>query len=335
MQTRTTIWLSPTDLVTGDPVLQISYPSVNHPSTDITSSEIGNMNWISMGLRLPQDIRIDEVTICYQVSNPQSFISQIQLTEMKTPNQVNVRYDEFTMLNKTDPPECHTSHVGGIMPSVGTSVTLALRLNFNNIGDKIMLGAIGIKIYFIAKGCSINVRDYGAIGDGVIDDTDPIQAAEDAAVAFSGVVFFPPGCYIINGAKAVVPDPQMNPSGTRRYGIYKKSNTKWTGCGFSSSILKLKNNSTSNITGVQKVVDPQMIYANAKLNDIGFYGLGFDLNGANNPLPTLANVAAIWFDGACLEVHGMVVEDCKFYNGPGATVILGTKPVYLLVWLSS
>jgi hypothetical protein len=198
----TTIWLSSTDFVTGDPTLQIRYPSVNHPSTDITSTEVGDLKWILIGLRLPQDVRIEELTICYQVSNPQSFISQIRLTEMKTPNQAIVRYDEVTMLSKTDPPECHISHAGDVIPTIGTSVTLALRINFNNIEDKIMLGTVGVKIYSIAKGCYINVRDYGAIGDGVIDDTDAIQVAEDAADAFGGVVFFHPGTYIINGAKS-------------------------------------------------------------------------------------------------------------------------------------
>lgn len=42
------------------------------------------------------------------------------------------------------------------------------------------------------------VRDYGAKGDGVANDTAPIQAAIDAcSAAGGGVVFFPPGTYCV------------------------------------------------------------------------------------------------------------------------------------------
>lgn len=156
----------------------------------------------------------------------------------------------------------------------------------------------------------LSVKWFGAKGDAKTDDTEAIQAAEDAAANVGGVVRFPPGTYLINGARAAIPGD------TRRYGINKKSNTKWVGDGYGSSILRLKADSTA------QGVDPQMVYANAPLTDVGFYRLGFDLNGASNTLGSLANVAAIWFNGEALEVHGMAVDSCRFYNGPGATVIL-------------
>jgi hypothetical protein len=113
-----------------------------------------------MGLRLPENISIEEIIVCYQISgqqpNPQpgqlSLISQIRLTEMKTPDKAIVRYDEATLLNKIDPPECHTSHVGSVVPTPGAAVILALRLYFKNTTDKIMVGAVGVKIKPIAGG---------------------------------------------------------------------------------------------------------------------------------------------------------------------------------------
>lgn len=47
----------------------------------------------------------------------------------------------------------------------------------------------------------LSVKNYGATGDGVTDDTDAIQNAIDAAIAQKvGTVFFPDGVYLVNGA---------------------------------------------------------------------------------------------------------------------------------------
>lgn len=45
-------------------------------------------------------------------------------------------------------------------------------------------------------GDSVNVRDYGAVGDGVADDRAAIHAARDAA-GVGGALVFPPGTYRI------------------------------------------------------------------------------------------------------------------------------------------
>lgn len=48
-----------------------------------------------------------------------------------------------------------------------------------------------------------NVRDYGAAGNGVIDDTTAVHAARDAA-GVGGSVVFPPGTYLTTGLSAAV-----------------------------------------------------------------------------------------------------------------------------------
>jgi hypothetical protein len=45
-----------------------------------------------------------------------------------------------------------------------------------------------------------NVKDAGAVGDGVTDDTTQVQAALTAAASSGGTVYFPPGRYRIEGA---------------------------------------------------------------------------------------------------------------------------------------
>jgi hypothetical protein len=94
-----TIWLSPTEYVTGDPSLNVSYPFVSHSETVVTSQSIGDLKWISMGLRLSEGVSIEDVIICYQVSNAGSLISQVRLVEMRVPGQALVIHDDSTVLH--------------------------------------------------------------------------------------------------------------------------------------------------------------------------------------------------------------------------------------------
>ncbi len=45
---------------------------------------------------------------------------------------------------------------------------------------------------------SVSVKDFGAKGDGVIDDTSSIQAALDAIPSTGGAIFFPAGEYVVS-----------------------------------------------------------------------------------------------------------------------------------------
>ena len=47
-----------------------------------------------------------------------------------------------------------------------------------------------------------NVRNFGAVGDGVVSDTVAIQKTIDAAAKVNGTVFFPDGRYRCSGLKA-------------------------------------------------------------------------------------------------------------------------------------
>lgn len=231
------LWLSPTDFVTGDKSLRISYPSVTHPAVEIKTTTPGDLKWIYLGLRVPPDHDIHSIHVCYQLSNSRSFISQVRLVEMQTPDQAVVRHDDATDLLSTT-PTCYRSPVVAFRP--GAAVLLALRLNFEKIADTITLGAIGVEVFssctpvpnytqgtlpapgvsgclarvtdsvrglwmdqgsqwFSLSGEVVNVKEFGAKGDGMTDD-QPAFAAAIASLSpsnssYGGVVEVPPGTY--------------------------------------------------------------------------------------------------------------------------------------------
>ncbi len=67
-----------------------------------------------------------------------------------------------------------------------------------------------------------NVKDYGAIGDGVADDLAEVQAAIDAAnAAGGGDVFFPTGTYLLSNS--IVPKSNVTLRGVKYSSILKMS----------------------------------------------------------------------------------------------------------------
>jgi hypothetical protein len=64
--------------------------------------------------------------------------------------------------------------------------------------------ATGRKIGLHTLTTVLNVQDFGATGDGVVDDTAAIRAAIAALPAIGGGVFFPAGTYIVRGDAGVV-----------------------------------------------------------------------------------------------------------------------------------
>lgn len=87
-----------------------------------------------------------------------------------------------------------------------------------------------------------NVRDYGAVGDGVTDDTLAIQAACDACrTAGGGTVYIPTGTYIVSG--------QTHPLTTNPVCFWIGSHTRLVGDGPNATIVKLAA-SQPNLTWV-------------------------------------------------------------------------------------
>ena len=77
---------------------------------------------------------------------------------------------------------------------------------------------------------AVDVRDYGAKGDGIMDDTTSIQEAADSLSDTGGTVFLPIGTYNITSVTL--------PSDVSLVGMDKKS-CQLVSCGASRTILTL------------------------------------------------------------------------------------------------
>jgi hypothetical protein len=92
-----------------------------------------------------------------------------------------------------------------------------------------------------------NVRDFGAIGDGSVDDRLAIQAAIDAAALGGGTVtvFIPAGTYIIG----TVSNPDNQP-------LIVPSNIRLIGEGVGHTILRLPDHASQYAPWGSQVADP-------------------------------------------------------------------------------
>lgn len=85
----------------------------------------------------------------------------------------------------------------------------------------------------------INVKDFGAKGDGVTDDAAAINAAQNAlAEKGGGILFYPAGTYLVG---------YYGMSYIQRASIICKDNIRNVGAGIGSTIIKLKNSASSHI----------------------------------------------------------------------------------------
>ena len=110
----------------------------------------------------------------------------------------------------------------------------------------------------------VSVKDFGAVGDGVTDDTAAIQACQDSLEPYQ-TMYFPPGIYI---GKLFV----------------TKENINVLGAGSGSSILKMKAGVDGNVIQIGSI-DAAIILFYYTGN---VQGLTLDGNRANTPSPALA-----------------------------------------------
>ena len=169
-----TFWLNPTGLVASDPNLNISFPP-DQGGGVITAAKTGDF-WVSLGALLPFPAQIDGLVVCYQIKGaptPASSIQQTRLLSLTAPGSATVLFDDSTVL-ASPAPVCQVRNVDQKAPDA--ALELELRLHFQNTGDQIVLGGLGLQV----TGLCANHRSLGEFGD--YSTIDKAQATLDLAL---------------------------------------------------------------------------------------------------------------------------------------------------------
>jgi len=148
------IWFSPLTAIPEDPTGGRSLVLGVAPygdASEVTATgpvEESDNKWLVLGLTTQANKAIKGVQICYEVTTDSpgsTYISQVRLTTMTTPDFSTVIHDDPTNLTSTT-ATCFTSNTAKRKPKVGGTTTLSLKMVFGSASDKITIG--GVKLIY-------------------------------------------------------------------------------------------------------------------------------------------------------------------------------------------
>jgi len=152
---------------------------------------------------------------------------------------------------------------------------------------------------------SVSVKDFGAVGDGVTDDTAAIQAAIDYAEANAKVIYFPTGTFsvstlsITNGIRGISCDGIIKGQGSAAVATIVIGSD---GSGVSNAVFNLRMDQSSGDLVAVKAYD----IVGCTFNQCEIYGF---INSAST------NHYAFWCIGPCLR-NTFINNRITLYNLP-------------------
>ncbi len=175
-------------------------------------------------------------------------------------------------------------------------------------------------------GAFANVKDYGAVGDGVTDDTDAINAAINDVVLtkHGGTLFFPRGAYLCDGAFTAYNDilhiPTLDAEATSAVSIVLQGEMPppWS---VAFTFDETRNSTIKTTKTGTGVTDAALLSGN-----VSFAGLlSIPYTDMSNVRLTIRNMSFIVPDnpsihGLRLDAIGWVtLEDCRVFAGDAVT----------------
>jgi hypothetical protein len=154
------LWLDHFGLLPGDSDLTTSHRSttscpgftscltglVVESSTTGDHFAAGGNKVVHMAAGVPPGFDVTGVRVCYELSNPASFITQVRLAQVQDPpDSALVLLDDVTDLTEAGPACVDTEppFAGSIDPEAG-SLLVSLRLNYSSTTDRIVVRGLGL-----------------------------------------------------------------------------------------------------------------------------------------------------------------------------------------------
>lgn len=154
------LWLDHFGLLPGDSDLTTSHRSttscpgftscltglVIESSTTGDHFAAGGNKVVHMAAGVPPGFDVTGVRVCYELSNPASFITQVRLAQVQDPpDSALVLLDDGTDLTDAGPAcvDSEPPFLGSIDPEAG-SLLVSLRLNYGSTTDRIVVRGLGL-----------------------------------------------------------------------------------------------------------------------------------------------------------------------------------------------
>jgi Pectate lyase superfamily protein/Right handed beta helix region len=144
----------------------------------------------------------------------------------------------------------------------------------------------------------LNVRDFGALGDGdtnqKADDTTALQNAFDAVPPSGGVIYVPPGIYVVNKTLALKTKTYLKGAGFGT--VFKRQDPKMAGV------------STPSI---------DIIFFSETVADVTVEAISIDINGALPPPNKKSFATCLGFRSGCSNIR---IRDTRIFDSTKTNV---------------
>lgn len=213
-------------------------------------------------------------------------------------------YFSVTVRDKNKSMVIYSPSGYGISPGTAASSTDQMTYNEGSTGAVNRVLTSRLQDY-------VSVKDFGAVGNGVADDTAAIQLALNSG----GNIYIPDGVYMLATKTTVSPEISFLrvPNNTRIYGSR-------------NAILKVAPN-VGDYTGV---FTSATTYGSGVAENIQFYGFTIDQDAASNTTCNITAGVSAKTSGAIIIVrthHQVSVENMLFLNAPGVNTVSLNGPV--------